>query len=153
MHAISERKNKLVLEKIAEHDIDVYEGSVRYLKAVRAAGLPTAVVSSSANCKQVIEVTGLVQYLDARVDGVTIERGAPARQAGAGHLPGRGQGAGRARPAKPPCSRTRWPGSPRARRAASGSWSASTGWARRTGCASTAPTVVVDDLADLLVSE
>jgi beta-phosphoglucomutase family hydrolase len=72
VHAISERKNKLVLEKIAEHDIDVYEGSVRYLKAVRAVGLPTAVVSSSANCKQVIEVTGLVQYLDARIDGVTI---------------------------------------------------------------------------------
>ncbi|HEX3782487.1 MAG TPA: beta-phosphoglucomutase family hydrolase [Pseudonocardiaceae bacterium] len=70
VYAVSERKNELVQRRIAEHDIDVYEGSVRYLEAVRAAGLPTAVVSSSANCKDVIEVTGLVRYLDARVDGI-----------------------------------------------------------------------------------
>jgi beta-phosphoglucomutase family hydrolase len=74
VHALSERKNKLVLARIKRDGVEVYPGSVRFLKAVRAAGLPTAVVSSSANCKDVVEITGLDEYLDARIDGVTAEQ-------------------------------------------------------------------------------
>jgi beta-phosphoglucomutase family hydrolase len=70
VHALGERKNELVLAKIAEGGVEVYPGSVRYLEAVRRVGLATAVVSSSANCQDVIEVTGLVDYLDARIDGL-----------------------------------------------------------------------------------
>lgn len=73
VHALGERKNRIVLEKIASGGVEVYDGSVRFLEAVRAAKLPTAVVSSSANCKDVIEVTGLVRYLDVRVDGLVAE--------------------------------------------------------------------------------
>jgi beta-phosphoglucomutase family hydrolase len=70
VHALSERKNTLVLRRIKEGGVDTYPGSVRFLHAVRAAGLPTAVVSSSANCKDVLAVTGLDVLLDVRVDGV-----------------------------------------------------------------------------------
>ena len=49
----------------------MYEGSRRYLQAAREAGLRRAVVSSSANTAQVLEVTGLAQYVELRVDGVT----------------------------------------------------------------------------------
>ena len=70
VHALSERKNALVLRRIKEGGVQTYPGSVRFLHAVRAAGLPTAVVSSSANCKDVLEVTGLDALLDVRVDGV-----------------------------------------------------------------------------------
>jgi beta-phosphoglucomutase family hydrolase len=73
VHALGERKNALVQKKITEDGVEVYDGSVRYLKAVRAAGLPTAVVSSSANCKQIIEVTGFAELLDERIDGVVAE--------------------------------------------------------------------------------
>jgi HAD superfamily hydrolase (TIGR01509 family) len=62
--------------------VEVYEGSVRYVRAVRAAGLRTAVVSSSANTADVLEVTGLAPLFDARVDGLVIReqglRGKPA---------------------------------------------------------------------------
>jgi beta-phosphoglucomutase family hydrolase len=74
IHALSERKNTLVLKRIKEDGVETYPGSVRFLHAVRKAGLPTAVVSSSANCKDVIEVTGLDKLLDARVDGLTAQR-------------------------------------------------------------------------------
>jgi beta-phosphoglucomutase family hydrolase len=74
VHALSERKNELVLKRIKEDGVQTYPGSVRFLHAVRAAGLPTAVVSSSANCKDVIEVTGLDKLLDARVDGLVARR-------------------------------------------------------------------------------
>lgn len=68
---LSTRKNDLVQDTIRTDGVDVYEGSVRYLRAVRDAGLATAVVSSSANAEQVLEVTGLARYVDLRVDGVS----------------------------------------------------------------------------------
>ena len=74
--ALAERKNEVVLKKIREDGVEAYPGSVEYLKAVRAAGLPTAVVSASANCEDVVRVAGLEEYLDHRVDGkVAKERG------------------------------------------------------------------------------
>jgi beta-phosphoglucomutase family hydrolase len=79
---LATRKNDLVQEKILALGVDVYPGSVRYLEAVRAAGLTTAVVSSSANAAQVLDVAGLTGYVDHRVDGVVAkERGLPGKPA------------------------------------------------------------------------
>jgi HAD superfamily hydrolase (TIGR01509 family) len=54
--------------------VEVFEGSRRYIEAVAAAGLKVAVVSSSANTEQVLDVTGLAQYVQHRVDGVTLRQ-------------------------------------------------------------------------------
>ena len=82
IHALATRKNDLVQEKIQTVGVDVYPGSVTYLKAVKAAGLQTACVSSSANAEQVLEITKLAQYIDHRVDGVVAkERGLPGKPA------------------------------------------------------------------------
>jgi beta-phosphoglucomutase family hydrolase len=70
VNGLSNRKNALVLEMIDKHGVEVYEGSVRYIKAVREAGLKTAVVSSSANTVQVLDVAGIAGLFDTRVDGV-----------------------------------------------------------------------------------
>jgi HAD superfamily hydrolase (TIGR01509 family) len=60
----------------------VFAPSVRYLEAVRAAGLRTAVVSSSANTAQVLEVTGLAPLLEFRMDAlVARERGLAGKPA------------------------------------------------------------------------
>lgn len=80
--ALATRKNDLVQEKILTQGVDVYPGSVRYLQAVRGAGLATAVVSSSANAAQVLEVADLARYIDHRVDGVVArERGLAGKPA------------------------------------------------------------------------
>ena len=82
IQALSTRKNALVQEKITTVGVDVYPGSVRYLQAVKDAGLATAVVSSSANAAQVLDVAGLAHFVDHRVDGVTAkERGLPGKPA------------------------------------------------------------------------
>ena len=52
---IGNRKNELVLKLIHEDGVEPYEGSVRFVKAARDAGLRRAVVSSSANCKDVLD--------------------------------------------------------------------------------------------------
>ncbi len=70
VHGLGRRKNDLLLETIDRDGVEVFPRSVRYLEAVREAGLPTAVVSSSANTEQVLEVTGLTPLLDLRVDAL-----------------------------------------------------------------------------------
>jgi beta-phosphoglucomutase family hydrolase len=70
VNGLSNRKNDLVLEKIATDGVKVYEGSVRYIHEVRKAGLRTAVVSSSANTAQVLESAGITDLFDTRIDGV-----------------------------------------------------------------------------------
>src|SRR5579875_2749536 len=82
VNGLSNRKNALVLEMIDKQGVQVYDGSVRYIKAVRAAGLRTAVVSSSANTVQVLSVAGLTGLFDARIDGVIAkERGLAGKPA------------------------------------------------------------------------
>ncbi len=72
IHQIGDRKNVLVVQLIADGHVEVYDGSVRFLQAARAAGKRTAVVSSSANCQAVIQAADIEQYLEVRVDGGTI---------------------------------------------------------------------------------
>jgi beta-phosphoglucomutase family hydrolase len=67
---IGNRKNDLVLELIRTDGVQVYDGSVAYVKAARDAGLKRAVVSASANCKDVLESAGIADLFDARIDGV-----------------------------------------------------------------------------------
>ncbi|MYS24882.1 haloacid dehalogenase superfamily, subfamily IA, variant 3 with third motif having DD or ED/beta-phosphoglucomutase family hydrolase [Streptomyces sp. DvalAA-14] len=71
VHGLGNRKNVLVLRKIKQEGVQAYPGSVRYVEAVRAAGLSTAVVSSSANCKDVLVSAGIEHLMDVRVDGLT----------------------------------------------------------------------------------
>lgn len=77
---LGNRKNELVLQLIEERGVTVFEGSVRYVHAVRDAGLATGVVSSSANTVAILEAAGLTELFDVRVDGVVAaERGLPGK--------------------------------------------------------------------------
>lgn len=79
---LSNEKNALVLRLIREGGVRVFDGSVRYLRAVREAGLRTAVVSSSANTAEVLDAVGLAPLFEARIDGVVAaERGLPGKPA------------------------------------------------------------------------
>ena len=50
---LGNRKNELVLTLIHRRGVAAYDGSVRYVDAVRDIGLHRGVVSSSANCREV----------------------------------------------------------------------------------------------------
>jgi beta-phosphoglucomutase family hydrolase len=82
IHGLSNRKNDLVLAKLAAGGVHVYEGSVTYIHTVRQAGIRTAIVSSSANTKQILDSAGLAGLFDVRIDGLIAEerglRGKPA---------------------------------------------------------------------------
>lgn len=73
---LSNRKNQLVLKVLERDGVEAYDGSIRYITAARAAGMRTAIVSSSANTVAVIEAAGISDLFDARVDAqVAHERG------------------------------------------------------------------------------
>jgi beta-phosphoglucomutase family hydrolase len=74
VHGVGSRKNELVLRELEEHGVEVYEGSMRYLRAARDAGLAIAVVTASANGGHVIEVAGFAELIDTRVDGLVTAR-------------------------------------------------------------------------------
>jgi beta-phosphoglucomutase family hydrolase len=63
-------KNDLVLRLIREQGVEAYEGSRRYLEAVERTGLKRALVSSSNNAAEVLQVTGMDRFMQERVDGV-----------------------------------------------------------------------------------
>ena len=72
VHGLGNRKNELFQQTIREDGVKVFEGSRHYLESVTAAGLAVAVVSSSANTSEVLEITGLDKFVQQRVDGVTM---------------------------------------------------------------------------------
>ena len=82
IRGLGERKNEIVLKLIREHGVEPYEGSVRYVKAARDAGLRRCVVSSSTNCRDVLAAAGIAELFEEIIDGHVVEadhlRGKPA---------------------------------------------------------------------------
>jgi len=74
VHGLGTRKNDLVLELIDQQDVEPYQGSVRFAEAAREQGMRRAVVSSSTNCRQVLQAARIDHLFEAIVDGVVAER-------------------------------------------------------------------------------
>jgi beta-phosphoglucomutase family hydrolase len=68
VYGLSNQKNALVQQVIERDGVQPYEGSVRYVNAVRQAGLRTAIVSSSANTVAVLKAAGVQDLFEVRVD-------------------------------------------------------------------------------------
>lgn len=69
VHGLGKRKNEAVGRLLRDRGVGVYEGSVRFVQAVRAEGRRCALVTSSENADAVLAAAGLHSLFDARVDG------------------------------------------------------------------------------------
>ena len=74
VHGLSNRKNEILLRRIHSDGVETYPGSVRYVRAARDAGLRRAVVTSSANCREVLAAAHIEDLFEARIDGLVAER-------------------------------------------------------------------------------
>jgi beta-phosphoglucomutase family hydrolase len=72
VYGLGNRKNDMFQKILHDDGVEVFDGSRRYLEAASAAGLGIAVVSSSANTREVLEIAGLDQFVQKRVDGITL---------------------------------------------------------------------------------
>src|ERR1035441_3892202 len=74
VNGLGNRKNVILLKRIKEDGVEAYQGSVRYVRAARDAGLRRAVVSSSSNCREVLVAAGIEDLFEQRIDGIVAER-------------------------------------------------------------------------------
>ncbi|WP_018601581.1 beta-phosphoglucomutase family hydrolase [Mycobacterium sp. 155] len=72
VHGLAIRKNELFQQLLHRDGVTVFEGSRRYLEAVSRAGVAVAVVSSSMNTRDVLDITGLDKFVACRVDGIVV---------------------------------------------------------------------------------
>ncbi len=71
--ALGNVKNELFNEILEKEGVEIYEDALEKLKEWKQKGIKTAIVSSSKNCKKIIEVAGIEDLFDTRVDGVVSE--------------------------------------------------------------------------------
>jgi beta-phosphoglucomutase family hydrolase len=69
VHAVGAAKQQAFLALLDRHGPQVFEGSVRFVHAAKAAGRRCAVVTSSANCAAVLRTAGIADLFDTTVDG------------------------------------------------------------------------------------
>ena len=67
---LGNRKNKRFLDAIRQRGVEVYQTSIDFIRRVKSRGLRVAVVTSSRNCREVLEAVGISDLFDARVDGI-----------------------------------------------------------------------------------
>jgi trehalose 6-phosphate phosphatase len=67
-------KNIYFNEVIDEEGVEVFTSAVALIEALRACGIRTACVSSSKNCRPVLERTGLLDHFDVVFDGLDLQR-------------------------------------------------------------------------------
>jgi alpha,alpha-trehalose phosphorylase len=68
---VGNRKQLHVEAALARMGVDVFPQSIAWVRALRAQGLRTAVVSSSRNCATMLDIAGITDLFDAQVDGDT----------------------------------------------------------------------------------
>ncbi len=71
---LGNRKNALLLEQLAAQGVESYPGTLDYIHRLRAAGIKTAIISSSRNCAAMLDAVGATALFDAAVDGVESAR-------------------------------------------------------------------------------
>jgi beta-phosphoglucomutase family hydrolase len=66
---LGNRKNSYFKNIVDTEGVEIYESTVSLIKELKNNGIKVGVASSSANCKRVLEKTGLTGLFETRVDG------------------------------------------------------------------------------------
>jgi len=66
---LGNRKNALYREHLDRDGVEVYPEAPGFVRRLRSKNIKTAVVSSSKNCQRVLEVAGIADLFEVRVDG------------------------------------------------------------------------------------
>ncbi len=77
---LGNRKNDLFNAEVREHGVKTYPSTVELIHHLRGAGIKVGLMSSSKNTAMVLDVTGITDLFEVRVDGVVAaEVGLPGK--------------------------------------------------------------------------
>ena len=71
---LGNRKNALFQELMARDGVEVFKGSIAFIRDVKMKGMKTALVSSSKNTKAILAAASITDLFDVMVDGVEAAR-------------------------------------------------------------------------------
>lgn len=80
VRSLAARKQGFFDRQLEENGVSAYPDAVTLLHRLRERGIPTAVVTSSRNCRRVLRAAGVGDLFDVTVDGTDAQRM---------HLPGK----------------------------------------------------------------
>ncbi len=66
---LGNRKNEYFNRIMEMEGVEVYQTTIDFIHELKASGIKVGVASSSANCKKVLERTGIIGLFETRVDG------------------------------------------------------------------------------------
>jgi beta-phosphoglucomutase family hydrolase len=69
VRAVAAEKERLFTRRLGEQGVDAYPGTVRLVRALRAARMPVAAVSASRHARELLTGAGVVDLFDVLVDG------------------------------------------------------------------------------------
>lgn len=69
VRAVAEHKERLFTDRLREHGIDAYPGTVRLVRALRRAGMPCAAASASWHACELLTRAEVLDIFDVLVDG------------------------------------------------------------------------------------
>jgi trehalose 6-phosphate phosphatase len=73
---IGNKKNTAFLEVLKDQGVEVYSSTIRFIKELKKVGIKIGVISSSKNCRYILQSAGIEDLFQTRVDGeVSIELG------------------------------------------------------------------------------
>lgn len=71
---LGNQKNRIFQKLLKKEGIHVYDLSVTFVRRLRKSGYKTAIVSSSKNCRMILEKIGIIDLFDTIIDGIRSEK-------------------------------------------------------------------------------
>lgn len=68
--ALGNLKNQLFNQMLTDRGVDIYASSVEFIHTLKDSGIPLGLATSSKNATRVLELTGLIDLFQTRVDGI-----------------------------------------------------------------------------------
>ncbi|MFI5797888.1 HAD family hydrolase [Streptomyces sp. NPDC051677] len=69
VRAVAADKERLFTERLREHGVDAFSGTVRLVRALRAAGVPVAAASASRHARELLTGADVLDLFEVLVDG------------------------------------------------------------------------------------
>ncbi len=70
--ALGNMKNQLFNQLLTEQGVDIYELSIEFIHTLKDSGISLGLATSSKNAARVLELTGLSDLFQTRVDGISL---------------------------------------------------------------------------------